>query len=79
MDYDAAEDSHYTLTVGSNVTMVTPTKNFDRMAGNEPVKATAPAGYKLVLKDANGNEIPMNDKGYFLMPYSNATITAVKA
>lgn len=83
MDYDAAEDSHYTLTIGSNVTMVTPAAStkydpYSRMAGNEPVKATAPAGYKLVLQDANGNEIPMNEKGYFLMPYSNATITAVE-
>ncbi len=82
MNYSDAEDAHHTLTIGENVTMVSPTKSdkydvFARMAGNEPIVATAPAGYKLVLTDANGNEIPMSSKGYYLMPYSNATITAV--
>lgn len=81
MNYNNTEDSHYTLTVGSNVTMVLPTGKtnyyLDRMAGNDIVLATAPAGYKLKLTDANGNEIPMQDEGYFLMPYSNATLTAV--
>ena len=81
MDYNNTEDSHYKLTVGSNVTMVLPPKKtdyyLDRMAGNDIVLATAPAGYKLKLTDANGNEIPMQDEGYFLMPYSNATLTAV--
>lgn len=82
MNYSAAEDTHYTLTIGENVTMVAPTKvstydAYSRMAGNEPIMATAPAGYKIVLKDANGKEISMNSKGYYLMPYSNATIEAV--
>lgn len=81
-DYNTTEDGHNTLTVGSNVTMVTPTTSdkydvYSRMAGNEIIMATAPAGYKLKVTDASGNEIPMQDEGYFLMPYSNATISAV--
>ena len=82
-DYDTAEDGHYTLTVGSNVTVIEPATStkydaYTRMAGNEIIIATAPAGYKIVLKDASGNEISMNEeKGYYLMPYSNATIEAV--
>lgn len=75
--YSNTEDAHYTLTVGSNVDMVEPSKNYTLMTGNEPIDATAPAGYKLVLKDANGNEIPMSKNGYYLMPYSNATIEGV--
>ena len=31
----------------------------------------------LVAVDANGNEIPMSKNGYYLMPYSNATIEGV--
>ena len=62
--------------------MVTPTTSnkydvYSRMAGNEPIRAVVPAGYKLKLTDANGNEISMSENGYYLMPYSNATITAV--
>ena len=82
MNYSTTEDAHYTLTIGENVTIQSPVTStkydvYARMSGNEPIKATAPAGYKIVVKDTNGNEIPMSKNGYYLMPYSNATITAV--
>ena len=47
------------------------------MAGNEPIIATAAAGYTLKLTTSSGVDIPIGENGYFLMPYEDATITAV--
>ena len=77
-DFDSTyEDARRTLTVGKNVTCQCPSGNYTFMAGNEPIIATAAAGYTLKLTTSSGVDIPIGENGYFLMPYEDATITAV--
>ncbi len=52
----------------------------ERMTQYEPfrVSATLADGYKLSVKDANGNDVPYEaEHGWYIMPASDVTVTAV--
>ncbi len=90
----SSADAHRTLTVenvdGCTIT-TTPAQGTsgtgdnayyprERMIVNEPFRVTASlkAGYKLSVKDANGNDVPYEaEHNWYIMPSSNVTVTAV--